>query len=255
MASEASRPPEGSAGEGGGETDARADYESTPLARSEYIAALVHLYRGELSRANSWRLRLDMTTNWAVLTTAGLLSFAFSSREHSHWILLMGMALITIFHAFEARRYRIWHVWRSRVRMIEENFYGPILRRNPASPAAHWGDLVAEDLFRPRFKITRLAALRARFARNYWAIYLVLLAAWTVKVFVVSGATLSWEDVRQHLQDNSVVLPWWVPLAYVGGFLLAVATLLCITPRTQSSESDYWNLDEVPGDESVLSEA
>ena len=48
------------------------DYESTPLTRSEYIAAIVHLYRGELYRANSWRIRLDNTTNWAILTAAGL---------------------------------------------------------------------------------------------------------------------------------------------------------------------------------------
>ena len=222
----------------------RPDYESTPLGRGEYVTALVHLYRGELSRANSWRMRLDMTTNWAVLTTAGLLSFAFSSREHSHWILLMGLPLISILHAFEARRFRIWHVWRSRVRMIEENFYGPILRRNPVSPAQHWGELVAEDLFRPRFKITRLAALRARLVRNYWAIYVVLLLAWTMKVFVVSGRTLAWSEIRQHLQANSVVLPWWVPLACIATFLAAIAALLCFTPRTHGSEMEYWSADD-----------
>ena len=53
------------------------EYESTPLSRQEYISAIVHLYRGEMSRATAWRIRLDTTTNWAVLTTAGLLAFAF----------------------------------------------------------------------------------------------------------------------------------------------------------------------------------
>ena len=232
-----------------------ADYESEPLPRSEYITAIVHLYRGELYRANSWRQRLDLTTNWAVFTTAGLLSFAFTSQTHSHWILLMGLPLIAIFHGFEARRYRIWHVWRSRVRMIEENFYGPILRRDPQSPDENWGKLVAEDLFRPRFKITRLAGLRARLVRNYWAIYLVLLLAWMVKVFVVSGATLSWADVQAHLRDNSVVLPWWLPLVYVGTFLASIVVLLCITPRSQGSEADYWTLEEGAEHAGALSEA
>ncbi len=82
------------------------DYESTPLTRAEYISAIVHLYRGELHRATSWRIRLDNTTNWAVLTTAALLTFSFGEGGHSHWILLIGTCLITVFLAFEARRLR-----------------------------------------------------------------------------------------------------------------------------------------------------
>ena len=57
--------------------DLAVDLESDPLTRPEYISAIVHLYRGELHRANAWRMRLDNTTNWAVLTTAGLLTFSF----------------------------------------------------------------------------------------------------------------------------------------------------------------------------------
>ena len=78
------------------------DYESTPLTRAEYIAAIVHLYRGELYRANSWRIRLDNTTNWAILTAAGLLTFTFGDKEHSHWVLLLGLLLVAVFHLFEA---------------------------------------------------------------------------------------------------------------------------------------------------------
>ena len=54
-------------------------FEDYPLTRSEYIAALVHFYRGELSRADHWRARLDPTTNWAIVTTGAMLSIAFSS--------------------------------------------------------------------------------------------------------------------------------------------------------------------------------
>ena len=133
------------------------DYESTPVTRQEYISALVHLYRGELHRATLWRMRLDNTTNWAILTTAGLLSFTFGSRDHSHWVLLLGMLLVGVLMAYEARRFRFFDVWRARVRKIEENFYGPILRRDPTSPEALWGNLVADDLLRPKFKMGRLS--------------------------------------------------------------------------------------------------
>ena len=139
-----------------------ADYESTPLSRPEYISAIVHLYRGELDRATTWRLRLDATTNWAILTTAGVLSYSFGTETHSHLGPLLGLALVAVFWMIEARRYRYADIWYARVRKIEENFYGPILRRDPVSPKREWGQLVAEDLFRPRFRVSRAFARSSR---------------------------------------------------------------------------------------------
>ncbi len=214
----------------------RADYESTPIARSEYIAAVVHLYRGELYRANSWRIRLDMTTNWAVLTSAGLLSFAFTDPNHSHWSLLVGLALISIFWGFESRRYRYADVWYSRVRRIEENFYGPILRRDPTSPETEWGQLVAEDLFHPRFKIGRLFALRSRLLRNYWALYVVLLLSWAVKVCVHPDVAQGEMELRQRL--GSGLLPWWIPLAYIGTLVACLFALVLFGPRGSGRKHD-----------------
>jgi len=218
------------------------DYESTPLSRSEYIAALVHLYRGELYRANSGRIRLDNTTNWAVLTTAGLLTFSFGAGVHTHWVLIMGIILISVFLAFEARRFRFAHVWRSRVRMIEENFYGPILRRDPVSPEREWGMLVARDLFQPRFRITRFAAIRARLIRNYWPIYFVLFSAWTVKVLTVPGATL-----RERLQHE--LIPWWVPLTVVSTVLFVLILILVASPGNKD-DLEQWNLELGESDQS-----
>ena len=41
---------------------------------------------------------------------------------------------------------------------------------------------LAADLLHPMFKIGYRAALRARFIRNYWVLYLVMLAGWMLKV-------------------------------------------------------------------------
>ncbi len=41
------------------------------------IAALSHLYRGEVYRSALWRTRLDTTTNWAVVTLGIALSITF----------------------------------------------------------------------------------------------------------------------------------------------------------------------------------
>lgn len=213
------------------------DYESTPLSRSEYIAAIVHLYRGELNRADSWRIRLDATTNWAILTAAGLLTFTFDRPENSHWALLMGLALIGVFHGFESRRFRLWHVWRTRVRMIEENFYGPILRRDLESPDEGWGKLIAQDLFAPTFKLTRLEALRARFLRNYWAIYGAITLAWVAKVFVLRPAGMS---VHDCLSAGNGVLPWWSGLAYIGTVVTLLVLLAIYRPRRPHAEVEYF---------------
>jgi uncharacterized membrane protein len=226
------------------------DYESTPLTRAEYIAAIVHLYRGELHRANAWRLRLDLTTNWAVLTTAGMLTFAFGDPAHSHWALLGGMGLVTVFHGFEARRFRFADVWRARVRKIEENFYGPILRRDPVSPERSWGLLVAEDLFHPSFKISRRTALRARLRRNYWPIYTVLVLSWGLKVLVHPAPATQWGELRDRLAMG--LLPWWLPLAYVSCFLVGGALLLLLTPPAPRTEEEYWSVHATAGEPVAL---
>src|SRR2546425_3677095 len=48
-----------------------------------------------------------------------MISFAFSSPEHSPFTLLLAIVLITNFLVIEARRYRYFSVYRARVRMIE----------------------------------------------------------------------------------------------------------------------------------------
>ena len=217
------------------------DYEGTPLTRQEYISAIVHLYRGEVYRATVQRTRLDMTTNWAVLTTAGLLAFSFREGESPHWALLLGLPLVSMFMVFEARRYQMFDLWRSRVRKIEENFYGPILRRNPISPQREWGARVASDLFQPSYKISFLAATRARLLRNYWGIYAVLITAWVLKVLIYPEPAHHWVDVQRHIGFGLV--KWWMPLCYLAVVLvvlLAVAVFVPYTPPADNPNEEFW---------------
>jgi uncharacterized membrane protein len=224
------------------------DYEGTPLSRQEYIAAIVHLYRGEMARATAWRIRLDTTTNWAVLTTAGLLAFSFRSGENPHWTLLFGSALITLLLGYEARRYQMFDVWRARVRKIEENFYGPILTRDPVSPQAGWGERVARDLLNPSYKIGFRQAVRARFLRNYWAIYAVILLSWMVKVVVHPKPAHAWADVRTRLGDG--IIPYQLPLAYIGLMLLGFVYLVFAVPRAPDTDDPFWR-GEPGGQDSI----
>ena len=55
------------------------------LSPGNFATAMAHFYRGEISRTNTWRTRLDATTNWAVITTAAALTFVFSSAQNPHF--------------------------------------------------------------------------------------------------------------------------------------------------------------------------
>lgn len=156
-----------------------------PLTPSEFNTALVHLYRGEISRANTWRTRLDGTTNWAVLTTGATLSFAFSSPGNTHVMILLNSLLIGFFLYIEARRYRYYDLWRARVRLMETEFFADLLVANQDDEdATHWRELLAADLMQPQFTITMWEAMGRRLRRNYSWIFTVLVLSWIVKVAI-----------------------------------------------------------------------
>jgi uncharacterized membrane protein len=165
-------------------------FDVTDLSRSEYIAALVHFYRGELHRSTIWRVRLDTTTNCSIISVMGLVTFTFGDLEHSHAPLIVGMLLVLTFMSIEARRYRIFNVWCARVRHLEVNFLTPILQYDMKAVRQGWGRLVAEDLLRPHFNMTWPQALRARLIRNYLPLFILLLVCWLVKLHPDNDADL-----------------------------------------------------------------
>jgi uncharacterized membrane protein len=194
-------------------------FEEYPLTRNEYIGALVHFYRGERSRADAWRSRLDPTTNWAVVTTGGMLSFAFSTSDHPAVVLLLANLLILIFLGFEARRFRYFDVWRARVRMVEENFFIPIIRRNLISPRSDWREFVAEDLDHPTFKISFPEAVAIRLRANYIWLFLVILVAYVTKLAIHPTPATRLPELYARLAVGPV--PAWLMLLGVVAFYAA----------------------------------
>ena len=81
--------------------------------------ALAHLYRGEVTRSNTWRSRLDATTNWAVVTTGVALSYTFGAAGNTPVVILIVSLLVLLFLFIEARRYRYYELWTHRVRLLE----------------------------------------------------------------------------------------------------------------------------------------
>jgi uncharacterized membrane protein len=60
------------------------EFAGQGLRSADFNSAMAHFYRAEVNRSNTWRQRLDVTTNWAVITTAAALTFAFGAPNNTH---------------------------------------------------------------------------------------------------------------------------------------------------------------------------
>jgi uncharacterized membrane protein len=175
-------------------------YEMRP---AEFNTAMVHLYRGEVQRSNTWRTRLDNTTNWAVVTTGASLSFALSDPTHHYGVLILNTLLVTLFLWIEARRYRYYELWSYRVRLMETDFFAAMLVP-PFAPHADWAEKLAEALLQPDFPISMWEAFGRRFRRNYMWLFMVLGVAWGLKGFLHPTIATSWAEFLEHSSLGSI---------------------------------------------------
>jgi uncharacterized membrane protein len=193
------------------------------------VTALSHFYRGELQRANTWRMRLDATTNWAIITTGGLVTFGFNAPARFPLVLVLASVIVLFFLVIETRRYRFYDVWRSRVRLLEVNFVLPFLSERACRVRSDWREELARDLLVPRFKISFWEAFGRRLRRNYVWIYLLLVFAWMadLAINVERGFTL-----REFVQRSGVGwLPGWSVLTLQAAYLVALGVIGLVTAR------------------------
>lgn len=151
---------------------------------SSEIGALAHLYRGEVYRSTIWRTRLDMTTNWSVVTLGIAMSISFADPNASPLPLLLVGILIAMFLILESRRYRYFNVWRARARWIETNFYAPLLFRSHRPDPGAWQDILAKDYLTPQYHISFWRAMGRRLRRNYMWIFSFQAVAYYGKIII-----------------------------------------------------------------------
>ena len=145
---------------------------------------LAHYYRAMVGRADIWRMRMDATTNWAIGTTAALISFALGNAASPAYVVYIAMLLTLSFLLLEARRLCFYHLWQQRVLLLEEGLIRSALR-SPSSESkveidlesaldAHLGRTV------PSMPISKAIARRLR--RIYLYLFGVQLVAWVLKL-------------------------------------------------------------------------
>ncbi len=193
------------------------------LSRNEFVNAMVHLYRGELGEATAWRSRIDTTTHWAVVLSATALTFIFSDKNSERQVVIPIVILFcTFLLLMESRRYRFFDIWRSRARMIEINFYRPLLdSRAPAMQ--HWKETLAHDMEWPHFHMPWWEAAGRRLRRNYQWIYAILLGSWLV---VLSSYPTTTTSLTEMVSRASIgPLPGQLIIAGMSVFYGALAGL------------------------------
>jgi len=163
------------------------------LKASEFVTAMVHLFRAEVQRANVWRQRLDTTTNWAVVSAGATLSIAFSQPNVHHGVIILNTLLTTWFLFIEARRYRYYELWSYRIRLMETDFYAAMLVP-PFHPSPEWAESLAENLLSPSFPISMWEAFGRRLRRNYLWIYIILGVSWFAKGYLFPAPAVNFPE-------------------------------------------------------------
>ncbi len=219
-------------------------YRGYRLRPNEFVTAMVHFYRGEVTRSNVWRTRLDNTINWAVVTTAAILTFAFGSPSHTHVVILMSLLMVLIFLVIESRRYRYYELWALRVRLMETDFFAAMLQP-PFHPHREWAARLADTLLTPEFPISFWEAIGRRLRRNYIWVFAILGIAWIAKLALHP----SLEGPGYSLVDQARVGPIPGPTVFMavalfyGGILL----LAFFTAGLRASPGEVLSHQEVLG--------
>ena len=229
----------GVANETHGPTDEPTHSVQGSLYDQGYVNAMSHFYRGELSRIMVWRTRLDTTTNWAVTGSTAIITIAFSNAGVPHLIFFFNLAIVWIMLWIEARRYRFYDAFRARVRMLEAHFLVPMVMENRHLLQGEWKKLVCEDLILPSFKISMLEAVGRRLKRNYVFIFLLIIIAWIMKIFLHATEPIESFGAFYRALRVGHIAPWFVAVIFAGTLVTVIGIAIYVGKKTSGEISEF----------------
>ncbi len=205
---------------------------------------LVHFYRAAVMHADVWRQRLDATTNWAVVTTAAVITFAFGGRESAAVLVLLALVFDFFFLFMEARRYQSYNLWQRRIRMIHRSVIAPALRppgevdseqvrRNLAELAA--------DLGRNVPAIPLWGAFGYRIRRNYGPLITLVILVWLLKLYIHPDVADSVTEFLRRAHVGPVPGSW-----VMVGVALFFASFIVLAAKAPSEQMRDWSAVPAP---------
>ena len=183
-----------------------------------YYGFIFHYYRAEVYRETNWRNRLDTTTNWAIVVTAAMLTFAFSDEMVPHTVILVNYFLVWFLLYIEARRFRYYWLLRGRTRLIEKRLLSQVFSgKKKEADKDKWKEKLAGSFLSQKISMSRLESVAWRLRRSYFFLIPLIFLCWIVK-------TSSYPYPAGTLQDFFFNARLW----FVPGFLVFFLLLLSI---------------------------
>jgi uncharacterized membrane protein len=202
----------------------------------ESYTCMVHLFRGEMQRMTVWRQRLDTTTHWAIILSAGLTTFALGSAQMPHYIMLLGLAFNTLFMVIEGRRYQHLHHSKWRLNLLEHNYFAARLGAEQPVEST-WREQLGRDLQQPHFTIGHTLGIRLRLRRNYLLLFYFVTLVWLTKVFVHPVGPASVAEFYRRLAVGELFPPWFVVVT--AAVFLVLVTALAVTTPSEEALDDW----------------
>ncbi|MGM0406040.1 MAG: DUF2270 domain-containing protein [Thermoplasmatota archaeon] len=217
------------------------------ISMSDFTTMMMHMYRGEVQRANVWRHRLDRTTNWSILILSALITWTYTDPSRPHELLLFGVVFISILWFIESRRFLLFNAYDSRVRVLEKNFIGKTLYPEKGVTSRQWMKTLSGDLRTPHYKIPYWKALSHRLRRIYIWLFSVTLLLWLGKLLMHPSPSgdLTTMILRSYIGGIPGALVFSITFSYY----IMLVVIAVTTPqfegkkymvRTSREEIDEW---------------
>ena len=201
-------------------------------SKAEMTSLLGDAYRGELDRETTWRSRLDQTTTWGVTVVAAILTWAFTSADNPHYIILVGILALSLFLMIEARRYRDYDVYRSRVRLFQQNLLAEALDPSGGIEHEDWRSKLSQDYRTPMLKVSIREATANRLRRIYLPLLAVLLIAWLFRITAFAP------DENPLTTASVASVPGIVVVAVVALYYIAIVTIV-LWPQDREAKGEF----------------
>jgi len=203
----------------------------------DYYMSMAHFYRGELGRIMVWRQRLDTTTNWAIIASSGVITFALGHPEVTPMIFMLCNLMVFLLLVIEGRRYRYYDAYRARVRMLEAHYLAPVVMKRSEMIEGDWRQLLAEDLLLPSFKIGVRESIARRLRRNYIWIFVLLFTSWLLKIYLHSKGSVTFFGIFDEMQRDQPLSPF-IFWPMVIGFYSVLAWLATYAQKERYSSGE-----------------
>ena len=195
-----------------------------------YFGFIYHYYRAEIYRETNWRNRLDATTNWSIVVSAGIISLSFSNENISHLAIIINYLIIWFFLYIESRRFRYYSVLRRRTRILEKFILAPLFAKEQV-PTDYQDALLKlhHSLTTPKVTISLIESLAWRIRRIYMFLFPIIFLAWAAKVSI---SPFKAENMADFIQNASVfIIPGSVVFSlFFVTVILAVMLALYLVP-------------------------